>query len=176
MASPTLPWISLWRTMWGLIPTLATKDNQTSYPWLQCILAIGLLKKVQAYYKKTVLAVTDSWFGNNGPWAPLGKGADGKFHLLSRMRTNITLYDFTPLRADGEKRRGRTRKYGDRFGSVDECAARWQAMAKSYTVFLYGKKREVQAYSHIVMLKTMKCPVNVVWVYRKTRYVTLMTS
>ncbi len=97
--------------------------------------------------------------------------------MLSRMRTNITLYDFAPVLADGEKRRaGRPRKYGDRFGSVDECAARWRARRESYTVFLYGKKREVEAYSQVVMLKTMKCPVRVVWVYRKTRYVALMTT
>jgi hypothetical protein len=79
MASPTLPWRSLWLNMWGLIPKPttedriivavddsinpksgrkifacghfhdhATKNNQTSYPWSQCILAIGLLKKVQS--------------------------------------------------------------------------------------------------------------------------------
>ena len=258
MASTTLPWKSLWRTMWGLIPSPATeeriivalddsinpksgrkifgcghfhdhaaKGNQTSYPWSQCILVIGLLKKVksrwaclpldfrfymmkkdieaksinvkqkgkvvpfeskmeqaammlkevQAYYQQPVLAVTDSWFGNNGLWAPLERGAGGKFHLLSRMRTNITLYDFAPVLADGEKRRaGRPRKYGDRFGSVDECAARLRARRESYTVFLYGKKREVEAYSQVVMLKTMKCSVRVVWVYRKTRYVALMTT
>lgn len=43
-------------------------------------------------------------------------------------------------------------------------------------VFLYGKTREVQAYSQIVMLKTMKYPVRIVFVYRKTRYVALMTT
>ncbi len=258
MASTTLPWKSLWRTMWGLIPEPttderilvalddsinpksgrkifgcghfhdhATKGSLNSYPWSQCILAVGLLKKVksrwaclpldfqfyimkkdieaetinvkqkgkvlpfqtkmdqaasmlkeiQAYYEKPVLVVTDSWFGNNGLWAPLEKGADGKFHLLSRMRTNITLYDFAPVLPDGEKRAaGRPRKYGDRLGSVDECAAKWRDRATSYTVFLYGKKRDVQAYSQTVMLKTMKCPVRVIWVYRKTRYVALMTT
>lgn len=257
MASPTLPWKSLWPTMWGLIPSPATdgrvivalddsinpksgrkifgcghfhdhaaKGNQTSYPWSQCILAIGLLKKVksrwaclplafrfymmkkdieqksinveqkgkvvsfeskmnqaammlkevQEYYRQPVLGVTDSWFGNNGLWKPLERGADGKFHLLSRMRTNVTLYDFAPVPATGEKRRGRPRKYGERFGNVDECAARWKDRRESYTVFLYGKKREVDAYSQVVMLKTMKCPVRVVWVYRKTRYVALMTT
>jgi len=258
MASTTLPWKSLWRTMWGLIPEPttdervlvalddsinpksgrkifgcghfhdhATKGSQNSYPWSQCILAVGLLKKVksrwaclpldfkfyimkkdieaetinvkqkgevlpfqtkmdqaasmlkeiQAYYGKSVLVVTDSWFGNNGLWAPLEKGADGKFHLLSRMRTNITLYDFVPVLPDGEKRTaGRPKKYGDRLGNVEECAEKWKSKATSYAVFLYGKKRDVQAYSQTVMLKTMKCPVRVIWVYRKTRYVALMTT
>ena len=79
MASPTLPWKALWKTMWGFIPSPATanriivalddsinpktgrkifacghfhdhaaKTNQNSYPWSQCILAIGLLKKVKS--------------------------------------------------------------------------------------------------------------------------------
>ncbi len=43
-------------------------------------------------------------------------------------------------------------------------------------VSLYGKTRQVQAYSQIVMLKTMKCPVKVVFIYRKTRFVALMTT
>ena len=258
MASPTLPWKSLWQALWGLIPSPATKGrilvalddsinpksgrkifgcghfhnhakkgNQTSYPWSQCILAIGLLKKVksrwaclpldfrfyimkkdieaeainvkrkgevvsfdtkmeqaaamlkkvQAYYQQPVLAVTDSWFGNNGLWKPLERGAGGKYHLLSRMRTNITLYDFASVLAPGVKGKvGRPRKYGDRLGSVDECASKWIAKGENYTVFLYGKKREVLVYSQTVMLKTMKCPVRVVWVYRKTRYVALMTT
>ena len=197
MASPTLPWRSLWRTLWGLISTHATegrvivavddsinpksgrkifgcghfhdhaaKKNQTAYPWSQCILAIGLLKKVQSrwaclpldfrfyfmqkdietesinairkgevvtfaskmeqaaamlkevqvYFKKSILVVTDSWFGNDGLWKPLGKGSDGKFHLLSRMRTNITLYGFPDQSAEIVRRRGRPRKYGSRLG------------------------------------------------------------
>ncbi len=59
---------------------------------------------------------------------------------------------------------------------MDDCVAMWKENSQTYTVFLYGKKREIQAYSRTVMLKTMKCPVRVVWVYRKTRYVALMTT
>jgi hypothetical protein len=204
----------------------ATKGNQSSYPWSQCILAIGLLKKVKSrwaclpldfrfymmqkdiqaksinaerkgrsvpfenkmaqaatilkevhkYFQQPVLVVADSWFGNDGLWSRLERGSVGCFHLLSRMRTNITLYDFAPVLAkDGKRKAGRPRKYGDRLGSVDDCAARWKEKAQSYTAFLYGKQREVLAHSQTVMLKTMKCPVRVVWVYRKTRYVALMT-
>jgi hypothetical protein len=203
----------------------AAKGNQSSYPWSQCILAIGLLKKVKSrwaclpldfrfylmqkdieaesatakrqgkvfsfeskmvqaatmikevgnYFQQSVLIVTDSWFGNNGLWSRLDRGGKGCYHLLSRMRTNITLYDFVP-ESIGKHKAGRPRKYGERLGSVDDCAARWKENSQAYTVFLYGKKREVQAYSQAVMLKTMKCPVQVVWVYRKTRYVALMTT
>jgi len=79
MASSTLPWRALWKTVWGMIPSPATcgrimvalddsintktgqhifgcghfhnhatKGNQTSYPWSQCILAVGLLKSVKS--------------------------------------------------------------------------------------------------------------------------------
>ncbi len=203
----------------------AAKGNQSSYPWSQCILAIGLLKKVKSrwaclpldfrfymmqkdieaesvtakrqgktlpfeskmeqaatmlknvhnYFQQSVLVVTDSWFGNNGLWSRLDRGGDGCFHLLSRMRTNITLYGFAPA-PSGKRKAGRPRKYGERLGSVDDCAALWKERAQTYTIFLYGKKREVLAYSQTVMLKTMKCPVRVVWVYRTTRYVALMTT
>ncbi len=203
----------------------AGKGNQSSYPWSQCILAIGLLKKVKSrwvcmpldfrfymmqkdidaesdtakrqgkvlpfeskmeqaasmikevrnYFQQSVLIVADSWFGNDGLWSRLDRGSMGCFHLLSRMRTNNTLYNFAPV-SPKKRKAGRPRKYGKRLGSVDECAAKWKEEAEAYTVFLYGKKREVQAYSQTVMLKTMKCPVRVVWCYRKTRYVALMTT
>ena len=203
----------------------AGKGNQSSYPWSQCILVIGLLKKVKSrwaclpldfrfymmqkdieaeaatakrqgkvlpfeskmeqaasmikevhnYFQQSVLIVADSWFGNDGLWSRLDRGSKGCFHLLSRMRTNNTLYNFAPV-SPKKRKAGRPRKYGKRLGSVDECAAKWKEEAETYTVFLYGKKREVQAYSQTVMLKTMKCPVRVVWCYRKTRYVALVTT
>ena len=203
----------------------AAKGNQSPYPWSQCILAIGLLKKVKSrwaclpldfrfymmkkdieaesatarrrgktlpfeskmvqaaamlqeihnHFQQSVLVVTDSWFGNNGLWSRLARGDEGCFHLLSRMRTNINLYDFASAPA-GKRKAGRPRKYGERFGSVADCAVMWKEKAQTYTVFLYSKKREVSAYSQTVMLKTMKCPVRVVWVYRQTRYVALMTT
>jgi len=203
----------------------AAKSNQSSYPWSQCILAVGLLKKIKSrwaclpldfrfymmnkdieaksatakrkgkvltfenkmtqaatmiknihnYFQQPILIVTDSWFGNNGLWSRLDRGGEGSFNLLSRMRTNITLYDFAPV-PTGKCKAGRPRKYGQRLGSVDDCAAKLKENPRIHEVFLYGKKREVQAYSQTVMLKTMKCPVRVVWVYRKTRYVALMTT
>nr|WP_320014017.1 transposase [uncultured Desulfobacter sp.] len=203
----------------------AAKSNQSSYPWSQCILAVGLLKKIKSrwaclpldfrfymmkknieaksatakrkgkvlsfeskmtqaatmikdirnYFQQPVLVIADSWFGNDGLWSRLGRGEGGFFHLLSRMRTNITLYDLAPV-STGKRKVGRPRKYGSRLGSVADCAACWKKKCRAYMVFLYGKTREVQAYSQIVMLKTMKCPVRVVFVYRKTRYVALMTT
>ena len=101
----------------------ATKGNQSSYPWSQCIVAVGLLKRIksrwaclpldfsfymmekdiksesitatrngkivkfqnkmeqaatmlqgiQKHFNQKVLAVTDSWFGNNGLWSRVGR-------------------------------------------------------------------------------------------------------
>jgi len=256
MASTTLPWKGLWKSMWGMIPSPETEDrimvalddsinpktgkkifgcghfhdhaakgNQSLYPWSQCILVIGLLKKVKKrwaclpldfrfymmekdikaesataqrqgkvmpfeskmeqatamiqeihnFYQQRVLIVADSWFGNDGLWSRLDRGKDGCYDLLSRMRKNNTLYGFPP-HSIGKRGKGRPPKYGDRLGSVDDCAAKWKEKAQTYTVFLYGKEREIQAYSQVVMLKTLKCPVRIVWVYRKTRYVALMTT
>jgi transposase len=41
---------------------------------------------------------------------------------------------------------------------------------------LYGRQREVLAYDKLVMLKTLKSLVRVVWVYRKTQWVALFTT
>ena len=57
------------------------------------------------------------------------------------------------------------------------CAAKLKEKAQAYTVFfLYGKQREVLAYSQTGMLKMMRCPVRVVWRYRQTWYLALMTT
>ena len=138
--------------------------------------AAVMLKGVFDFYKLPVLVITDSWFGNNGLWSRLDQGRNGDFHLLSRLRTNITLYEHTPVMTAGEKRRrGRPRKYGDRLGSVDQYAGPYRELAQTLSVFLYGKQRDVLAYSRTVMLKTMKRKVRVVWIFRKSSYVLVTT-
>jgi hypothetical protein len=49
-------------------------------------------------------------------------------------------------------------------------------LATTYAVNLYGKQRDVLAYERVVILKTLKCPVRVVWVFRKTQWVALFTT
>jgi hypothetical protein len=51
-----------------------------------------------------------------------------------------------------------------------------QQQAKTYTINLYGKRREVHAYDAVVMVKTLKCHVRVVWVFRKTQWVAMFTT
>jgi len=43
-------------------------------------------------------------------------------------------------------------------------------------VFLYGHYRDVLVTTKLVMLKTLKCPVRVVWVFRKTQWIALFST
>jgi len=45
-----------------------------------------------------------------------------------------------------------------------------------YTLHVYGGLREVMAVDRIVMLKTLRCRVRVVWVYRKSQWGALVTT
>ena len=71
---------------------------------------------------------------------------------------------------------GRPRKYGDRLGTCSEMAAIFKPQASKLRVFLYGNHRDVMIYSTVVMLKTLKCPVRVVWIFRKTQWVALFST
>jgi len=71
---------------------------------------------------------------------------------------------------------GRPRKYGNRLGTCAEMAATFKAQASKLRVFLYGDYRDVMIYSTVVMLKTLKCPIRIVWVFRKTQWVALFST
>lgn len=121
-----------------------------------------------------VTVVCDSWFGNDGLFKPVRKHLGASFHLLSRLRSNNVLYTLAPKRTS--KQRGRSRKYGERLGTCAEMAAKIKPEATYRRVFLYGHYREVLASTKVVMLKTLKCPVRVVWVFRKTRWSALFST
>jgi len=61
-------------------------------------------------------------------------------------------------------------------GNAASLANEYQLLAKEYNVNLYGRTRSVMAFDRIVMLKTLKTRVRVVWVYRKTRWVALFST
>ncbi|MCJ7541467.1 MAG: transposase [Desulfobacterales bacterium] len=121
-----------------------------------------------------ITVVCDSWFGNDGLFKPLRKHLGASVHLLSRLRSNIVLY--TMPQNTTSKKRGKPRKYGDRLGTCAEMAARFMSHASTHHVFLYGKYRDVNAFSKTVMLKTLKCHVRVVWVFRKTQWIALFST
>ena len=254
MASPKIPWDSLWQRLWKMIPEPETngrllialddyinpktgkkifacskvfdhaaKQNQSQYPWAQNIVAIGLLKIVkgrwaclplnQRYYlpeqeikvnkptfkgkemvfqsehrqavdmlsqvamefaHSAIMIVTDSWFGNNGLWRPLGKALGQRAHMLSRLRSNNNLFDL-PIPAT-DKNAGRPRKYGAKLGTASSLASENKDRAREIAVNLYGKLRTVLAYDQVVMQKTLKCPIRVVWAYRRTQWIALFTT
>jgi len=136
--------------------------------------AVELIARLGAFFGQApVLVVTDSWFGNNGLFKPLRARLGKRVHLLSRLRVNAVLYA-QPEPEPGKA--GRPRKYGKRLGNAADLAAAMREKARTFTLHVYGAMREVVAAERVVMLKTLRCPVRVVWVYRKTQWVALMTS
>lgn len=137
----------------------------------QAVRLISRLAKVFA--QAPILVVADSWFGNRGLLRPLRATLGPRAHLLSRLRVNTALYE-RPVPTPGIA--GRPRKYGARLGNAAQLAAALRADARRYTLRLYGGVREVQAAERLVMLKSLRLQVRVVWVFRKTQWLALMTT
>jgi hypothetical protein len=136
--------------------------------------AVALIARLSTGFGQVpVLVVTDSWFGNNGLFKPLRSRLGERVDLLSRLRVNAALYAL-PSPAPGKV--GRPRKYGARLGNAAELAAAMHSQAQTYTLHIYGARREVVAAERVVMLKSLRCPVRVVWVYRKTQWVVLLST
>jgi hypothetical protein len=137
--------------------------------------AVEMISQItDAFCDTPLLIVTDSWFGNDGLFKPMRKTIGQHCHILSRLRVNASLFDSPAKR--GKHQRGRPIKYGRKLGCATTLAKRVKRYATSYSVNLYGKQREVVAYDKIVMLKTLKCAVRVVWVYRKSQWVALFST
>lgn len=137
--------------------------------------AVSMLCDIVAVFPESnILVVTDSWFGNNGMWKPLGKKLGGRVHMISRLRTNNNLFGEPVLPM--KRKQGRPRKYGDQLGTASSLAWQYKEQAREYTVNLYGKNRTVLAYDRVVMLKSLKCRVRVVWIFRKTQWIALFST
>jgi len=137
--------------------------------------AVEMLSKVAVEFPRSnIMVVTDSWFGNNGLFKPLRKELGERAHMLSRLRSNNNLFDLPapPMR----KVAGRRRKYGDKLGTTSSLAKENREQAREMTVNLYGRVRTVLAYDQVVMQKTLKCRIRVVWVYRRTQWVALFST
>lgn len=137
--------------------------------------AVEILIHLSHYFAGAAITVVcDSWFGNDGLFRPLRKHLGASVQLLSRLRSNTALYMMPHNKTS--KKQGRPKKYGHRLGSCAEMAARFISQASTHRVFLYGKYREVKAFSMTAMLKNIKCPVQVVWVFRKTQWVAIFST
>ncbi len=149
----------------GKTPLFQTKFEQ----------AVEMLPEISAAFPGTpLLIVTDSWFGNDGLFKPMRKTVGQHTHILSRLRVNTALFALPPERQKHQL--GRTRKYGHKMGNVTMLANEFHERVSTYSVNLYGKQRDVTAFDNIMMLKTLKCTVRVVWVYRRTQWVALFTT
>jgi hypothetical protein len=137
--------------------------------------AVEMITDIATAFGQTrILAITDSWFGNNGLWKPLHKELGQRFHMISRLRSNNNIFALPGQRK--KKGAGRPRKYGMKLGNASLLAVQFKTLAKEYSVNLYGRFRSVVALDQVVMLKTLKCPVRVVWIYRKTRWIALFST
>ncbi len=123
--------------------------------------AAEMLRAIYEAYKLPLLVVADSWFGNDGLWKPLHGMLAENVHLLSRLRSNINLFDLP--KAPKQRGRGRPAKYGVHLGKVSSMAAHCRDRARAYDVDLYGRMRQVMAFDRVVMLKTLERSVRVVW-------------
>jgi hypothetical protein len=108
-----------------------------------------------------------------GVLKPLRAALGPRAHLLSRLRVNAALYA-PPTPTPGAT--GRPHKYGARLGNATQLAATLRTGAHAYTLNLYGGVREAMAVERLVMLKTLRCQVRVVWVFRKTQWIALVTT
>ncbi len=137
--------------------------------------AVAMLCGVASEFPESnILVVADSWFGNNGMWKPLRQKLGKRAHMISRLRSNNNLFNEPPV--PKKRKRGRPRKYGNRLGTPSSLAWKYKGREQEYTVNLYGKARTVRAYDRVVMLKSLKCRVRVVWVFRKTQWVALFST
>ncbi|BBO87032.1 transposase [Desulfosarcina ovata] len=137
-------------------------------------MAVDMIGEIAAVFpRKRIVIITDSWFGNGGLWKPLKKQLGIWVDMISRLRSNSTIFELPPPPTG---RQGRPRKYGRKLGNAAALAVRFKSLAKEYIVNLYGRNRNIVAYERVVMLKTIRCAVKVVWVYRKTQWVALYST
>jgi hypothetical protein len=137
--------------------------------------AVHMITDIAGAFGQTrIITITDSWFGNNGLWKPLHKKLGQRFHMVSRLRSNNNIFQLPGTL--NKKGPGRPIKYGRKLGNAALLASQLKPLAKEYSVNLYGRTRSVVAHDQVVMLKTLKCAVRVVWVYRKTQWIALFTT
>jgi hypothetical protein len=79
--------------------------------------AVNMLAEIANFYGDIkIITVADSWFGNNGLWKPLREAIGSRFQLISRLRSNINLFDFP---TNSARQKGRPRKYGKKLRIAD---------------------------------------------------------
>lgn len=137
--------------------------------------AVAMISDIALTFTQArIVTVADSWFGNNGLWKPLHDKLGRRFDMISRLRANNNIFEL-PEHCE-KKKRGRPAKYGQKSGKAKSLASKFKDLAIGYDVNLYGRIRTVLAHERLVMLKTIKCAVKVVWIYRQSQWVALFST
>src|SRR6056297_1518087 len=107
--------------------------------------AVNMITEISAMFRQApIIAITDSWFGNNGLYAPLRKELGQRFHMISRLRSNNNL--FAMLDPCGQKgRRGRPKKYEPKLGDTSS-----QTMATSLAWIYASRLEKTPERRHVV--------------------------
>lgn len=134
---------------------------------------VKMIFSIYRFFKRPILLTADNWFAAKTLVKPIKKELGNDFHLLSRLRTNTKLFDIKLPKYSG---RGRPPKYGKLIGNVKQQGKKLKKHSQTYSVFLYGKQREVRAASKVVFLKTLGTSVRVVWVYHRKHMIALFTT
>ncbi|MCF6300311.1 MAG: transposase [Proteobacteria bacterium] len=168
----------------------ASKGNQSTYPWSQCIVAVGLLKKVKSRWaclplsfrfymmKKSITEKLETTLvrGKSVLFkTKMQQSADMIKSIYSAFNKPILVVADSWFGNNGLWKcldKGQNGNFNIlsrlRVNNKDKAAPIW--------VFLYGKKREVLVYSRNVMSKNLQREIKVVWVFRKTRFVAFYTT
>ena len=86
----------------------------------------------EAFGQTRIVTITDSWFDNNGLFKPLHKQLSTRFQMVSRLRSNNTVFKLPELHL--KKGPGRPRKYGKKLGDAASLAVRYKPLASEYSV------------------------------------------
>jgi len=152
------------------------REGRSTLPFTSKLaMAVDMIAAIaRGFDRKRIIVITDSWFGNNGLWKPLHDRLGIWIDMISRLRSNSNLFELPGPQSN--TRVGRPRKYGRKLGNTALMADSYRSLAQEYTVNLYGRDRIIVAYERVLMLKTIRRAVKVVWVYRKTHWVAFFST
>jgi len=159
----------------------AAKTNQSQYPWAQTIVTVGLLKQIHGRWSCLPLAF--AFYFRLQTLAARCIRVRGeavvfqtKFAQAVRLISDLAqVFPNTPILVAADSwfgNKGLLQPLRAALGPRAHLLSRLRA----YTLNLYGGVREVMAVDRLVMLKTLHCPVRVVWVFRKTQWIALVTT
>ena len=167
--------LSMVKGRWAFLPLL--QDNYIPKKQLEkgkgltkIELSIKHMLQIADDFKTREIFLTcDSWFGvKTLVHAVCDITRESAIHILSRLRINSSLHELPEGKKAG---RGRPQKYGRKIEGVSALAAVLKASAKSATIFMYSKNREVLYSETIVMSKALQREIKIIFVYRKNGFV-----